>query len=134
MRMTPERGQSTVEFALVAPVLLLVLFMIWQGGVAFFDDMTVSQAARDGARKGIVAGSCSTCVPSTAVPAAAIAAAQASAANGLAPSKTTVTATCAVDCSTGDKLTVQVTYPYSFGFGVLSFGGTLTSTTTMTIE
>jgi Flp pilus assembly protein TadG len=129
-----QRGQSAVEFALVAPILLLMLFMIWQGGVAFFDDMTVSQAARDGARKGIVSGSCISCVPATDVPAAAIAAAKASAASGLDPSKTTVTATCATDCSTGDKLTVQVSYPYSFGFGALSFKGTLKSTTTMTIE
>jgi Flp pilus assembly protein TadG len=134
MRVRRERGQSAVEFALVAPLLLLVLFMIWQGGVAFFDDMTVSQAARDGARKGVVAGSCSSCVPATDVPAAAIAAAKATASDGLNASKTTVTATCATDCTTGDKLTVQVSYPYSFGFGVLSFSGTLKSTTTMTIE
>jgi Flp pilus assembly protein TadG len=134
MRVKRERGQTAVEFAFVAPILLLLLFMIWQGGVAFFDDMTVSQAARDGARKGIVAAECSSCVPATAVPAAAIAAARASASSGLKTSSTTVTATCAVDCSTGDKLTVQVTYPYSFGFGVLSYRGTLSSTTTMIIE
>ena len=46
-----------VEFALVAPVLFLVLIAIFQFGQAFTDYIQVTNAARDGARKAIVSRS-----------------------------------------------------------------------------
>jgi hypothetical protein len=45
-----ERGQATVEFALVLPVPLTVLFAIFELGTAFGDYIEVSAAARGGAR------------------------------------------------------------------------------------
>jgi Flp pilus assembly protein TadG len=50
-----ERGQTAVEFALVAPILIVLVLAIIQVGVAFHDYVTITDAARAGARKAIVA-------------------------------------------------------------------------------
>jgi Flp pilus assembly protein TadG len=50
-----ERGQTAVEFALVAPILVLLLLGIIQFGIAFQNYVTITDAARAGARKAIVA-------------------------------------------------------------------------------
>ncbi len=48
------RGQSLVEFALVLPSLLLVLFGIIQFGFIFNGYVTLTNAVRDGAREGTI--------------------------------------------------------------------------------
>ena len=48
------RGQGLVEFALVLPVFLLVVFAIIDGGRFVYLSSTLSQAAREGARLGAV--------------------------------------------------------------------------------
>jgi Flp pilus assembly protein TadG len=45
-----ERGASAVEFALVLPLLVLLVFGIAQFGIAFFRYQGVQAAAREGAR------------------------------------------------------------------------------------
>ncbi len=45
-----ETGQSVVEFALVLPVLLLILLGIIQFGAVFNSLITLNAAAREGAR------------------------------------------------------------------------------------
>jgi Flp pilus assembly protein TadG len=52
-----ERGASLVEFALVAPVLLLLIFGAFEYGMFFKDYLTVSNTTRTGARVGSAAGS-----------------------------------------------------------------------------
>ncbi len=52
-----EGGQSLVEFALVLPVFLLVLFAIVDFGMAFHAWITVTNSAREGARVGAVRAS-----------------------------------------------------------------------------
>jgi Flp pilus assembly protein TadG len=49
-----EGGQSLVEFALVLPIFLLVLFAIVDFGMAFHAWITVTNSAREGARLGSV--------------------------------------------------------------------------------
>ena len=49
-----ERGQSTVEFALVLPVILLLLLGLLQAGVLFRDQLVVAAAAREAAREAAV--------------------------------------------------------------------------------
>lgn len=49
-----EKGQSLVEFAMVLPVLLLLIMGIIDFGMAFHSVVTVNTAAREGARQGIV--------------------------------------------------------------------------------
>jgi Flp pilus assembly protein TadG len=45
-----HRGQSTVEFALLVPVFLLLLFGITDFGRVMYQQMLVTEAAREGAR------------------------------------------------------------------------------------
>ena len=52
-----EKGQALVEFAVILPVLLMVLWGIFQFGIAFNDYIQVTSAAREGARKAAVSRS-----------------------------------------------------------------------------
>lgn len=65
-RRTP-RGAAAVEFALVMPILFLVMFGILQYGLWFNDSLNTRQGVREGARLGVVAdfaseGTCTTTV------------------------------------------------------------------------
>lgn len=43
-----ERGTSAVEFAIIAPILLLLIFTIIQGGLYFYARNTAQSASREG--------------------------------------------------------------------------------------
>lgn len=49
-----EKGQSMVEFALTLPIAVLILFAIADFGWIFMHEITITNAAREGARIGIV--------------------------------------------------------------------------------
>src|SRR6059036_2232165 len=49
-----EQGQTMTEFALVLPVLALILFAVIQFGIVFNNYVTLTDAARAGARKAAV--------------------------------------------------------------------------------
>jgi Flp pilus assembly protein TadG len=49
-----EKGQSLVEFALVLPVFLILVFGILEFGVIMMDQIHLTNAANDGARVGAV--------------------------------------------------------------------------------
>jgi Flp pilus assembly protein TadG len=49
-----ERGVVMLEFVLIAPILLLLLCAIFDFGDAFFIKQIVTNAAREGARYGVV--------------------------------------------------------------------------------
>lgn len=49
-----KRGQSTVEFALILPILLLIVFGIIEFGLIFNAYVTVISSSREGARYGII--------------------------------------------------------------------------------
>jgi Flp pilus assembly protein TadG len=130
-----QRGQAVTEFAVILPVLLLVLLAIYQFGVVFNNYIQVTAAAREGARKAAVsrtAGSCSS-VQTMAITAAK------NAAPGLDQSKMSVTLptyTCTNNAlAPGTDTTVKVTYPYSISIlGKIVTSGSLSSTTTMREE
>jgi Flp pilus assembly protein TadG len=48
----PERGASLVEFAIVLPILMMLLFGIVTGGLALNSKNSLNNAAREGARYG----------------------------------------------------------------------------------
>jgi Flp pilus assembly protein TadG len=52
-----DNGAAAVEFALVVPVLLVLVFGIIDYGIYFSDSLAVRSAVRDGARQGVV-GQC----------------------------------------------------------------------------
>lgn len=66
-RTSHPRGQAMVEFALVAPIFLLILFGILEFGRYVYIAQILNNAAREGARYAIVHGSTSLC-PSGPMP------------------------------------------------------------------
>jgi Flp pilus assembly protein TadG len=52
--MGAETGQDLVEYALVLPLFLLLVFSVFEFGILFFQYTLVVNAAREGARAGIV--------------------------------------------------------------------------------
>ena len=55
-RKNGEKGQALVEFTLLVPIFLLLLFAIVDFGMGFYSYITVTNAAREGARLGAVQG------------------------------------------------------------------------------
>jgi Flp pilus assembly protein TadG len=52
-----QAGQSTVEFAVLLPVLVLAVLVLVQGGLVVRDQLLVQHAAREGARAAAVSES-----------------------------------------------------------------------------
>jgi len=48
--MKNERGASAVEFALILPILVMLVFGIFQFGIAYNNYIAITHAAREGAR------------------------------------------------------------------------------------
>ena len=49
-----EKGAAAVEFALVLPLLLVILFGIIEFSILMYDKQMITNASREGARQGIV--------------------------------------------------------------------------------
>lgn len=119
-----ESGQALVEFALVAPLVLLLLLGVVQFGIAFNESITVADAARAGSRAAVVAGAAN----ATAAAKSAVV----SAAGNLDPS--TLSAGTSVTVG-GTDVTVRVTYPYSIDLlGLVVKSGVLSSSITERLE
>lgn len=54
MNWRKEDGQSTVEFALVLPILLMLIFGMMDFGWLFYNKVMINNASREGARYAIV--------------------------------------------------------------------------------
>ena len=122
-----ERGQTMVEFALVVPILCIVLFGIFQFGALYNDYVTLTDATRVGARKAAVSRH-------EANPAGAAVTAARNSASGLTPGKLVVTVT-STGWDHGDSVTVDASYPYKINLlGVVVKTGTLKSKTTERVE
>lgn len=109
-----EKGASAVEFALILPLLMVILFGIIEFGFILYDKAVVTNASREGARKGIVFTGVDSAVPTaviTSTVASYCTSYLVSLGTGTAAPSTTVTGNCAVP---GGSLTVNVNYPYSF--------------------
>jgi Flp pilus assembly protein TadG len=52
--MKSQKGASAVEFAIVLPVLVTLLFGIIEFSIIFYDQAVITNASREGARAGIV--------------------------------------------------------------------------------
>ena len=114
------------EFALVLPILVVVLFAIVQFGIAFNNYVTLTDAVRAGARVGAVSRLSTN-------PAGDVVTKVKAAAGSLDTSQLGVTVNS--DWVHGDDVTVQATYPYSISLlGVVVASGNLTSTTTERVE
>jgi len=49
-----QKGATLIEFALILPVLILLLFGIIEFGIIMFDKAMLTSAVREGARSGVV--------------------------------------------------------------------------------
>lgn len=119
-----DRGATAVEFALLLPVLLLVVFGIVDFGRALNAQITLTQAAREGARL-------------TALNAPNVVSRTQAAATGLSPVAVTVSSSCPAGATQTSEAVVQVSYSFSFItpvsaiaalFGGSGFGSGLTLT------
>jgi Flp pilus assembly protein TadG len=128
-RMRSENGQTMTEFALVLPILALFLFGVIQGGIVFNNYLTVTDAARAGARKGAVS------MYGGGDPAAAAEAAARDSADNLDDGELDVDVTASPSWETGSNVTVTVSYPYEVSLvGLVVASGDVESSTTERIE
>ncbi len=119
-----DRGAAAVEFALLLPMLLLLVFGLIDFGRALNAQITLTQAAREGARlaalgePNVVSGT-------------------QAAATGLSPVTVTVTS-CPAGAGAGVNAVVRATYSFSFVTPVTAiagiFGSGFGSTMTLTAQ
>lgn len=117
------------EFALVLPLLALLLLGVVQFGIVFNNYIDLTDAVRAGARKAAV--SRQTTDPSGPTGVTKQAVINSAGDITLDPNKVTVTS----DWLPGDPVTVQAAYPYSISlFGFVVASGDLRSTTSERVE
>jgi Flp pilus assembly protein TadG len=125
-RLRRTEGQTLVEFALVLPVLCMLLFGVIQFGIVFNHYLDLTDAVRAGARKAAVSRQDTNPV-STATQAVI------NSAGDITIKSTDVSVTS--DWQPGDDVTVEATYPYSISLlGIVVASGNLDSKTTERVE
>ncbi len=111
-RVRGERGQSLVEFALIAPLFLVLVFAIVDFGMGFQAWITVTNSAREGARLAAVAAPASGATSCSPLPAAgSIERRVCDTAAGLTAAKMTLSVTNAQG-QPGESVVVDVDYQY----------------------
>ena len=122
-----QQGQTMTEFALVLPVLALILFAVIQFGIVFNNYITLTDATRAGARKAAVSRQ-------DANRNSDVVTAVRSSASGLTASKLSVPPPTST-WNSGDDVTVTASFPYSISLlGLVVKSGRLSSTTTERVE
>ena len=129
-----QEGQAMVEFALVIPLLLLLIFGIIQFGMLFNNYLALTDAVRVGARQAAV----SRTLPD---PVAATTTRLQGAATNLKVSNLVITVdpydplTDTPTWAQGGDVTVKATYPYAINlFGMVVMSGRIESETTERVE
>ena len=123
-----ELGQATVEFALIFPVLAVVLVAIIQFGGLFNHYETLTDATRAGARRAVVSRTVTS-------PVAVTEQAVRDSAVNLDQTKLNVSVSPSPPWTPGQQVTVTATYPYSISLaGIVVQGGTLSSSTKERVE
>jgi Flp pilus assembly protein TadG len=126
IRRKREQGQTMTEFALVLPLLALLLFGVIQFGIVFHQYVTLTDAVRAGARQGAVGRHVSD-------PSAEVEDRVRTSASDLDQSKLNVTVSS--PWTQGSDVTVTATYPYNISLlGVVVKSGNLSSKTTERVE
>lgn len=121
-----QKGQSMTEFALVLPILALLLFGVIQFGLVFNNYIQLTDAVRAGARKGAVGRHLQN-------PQGAVVTAVRGASTNLDQDELEVSVTSSFQ--QGTDVEVTASYPYSINLlGVVVKSGELTSTTKERVE
>jgi Flp pilus assembly protein TadG len=107
-----QRGASAIEFAIILPVLVTLLFGIIEMSILFYDKAVITNASREGARAGIVLA------PTPLDDSGIAGVVDTYCASNLITFGSTTSATTTVSRggsgTHGDPLTVTVNYPYDF--------------------
>ena len=125
-----EQGQTMTEFALILPIVLVLLFGIMQFGVIFNNYVTLTDAARAASRKGAVsrnltAGAAKAACENTGK----------SAGGNLKNWGTDFVLTCSSSWTIGSDVTVTATYPYEVSLlGLVVASGQLNTTMKERVE
>jgi len=123
-----ERGQTMTEFAMVLPLLVVLLFGIVQFGIAFNNYVTLTDAVRAGARKAAVSRNLSD-------PAYACRKQVLDAGDGLDPTELGKNLYCTSPWTPGSDVTVHADYPYDINLlGWNVYSGRLNSTMKERVE
>jgi Flp pilus assembly protein TadG len=121
-----QNGQTMTEFALVLPLLALLLFGVIQFGIAFNNYITLTDAVRAGARKGAVGRHFDD--PRAEVEKAVRAAATDLKSSGLAVDVQST-------WQSGEEVKVEASYPYSISLlGLVVKSGRMHSVTRERVE
>ena len=123
MKRFDERGAAAVEFGIILPVLMLILFGIIEFGMIMFSREVITNASREGARAGIVqsatkptTGQIQTVVTNYLT------------GTGINPATVTI-AVAGAGLTAPNTLSVTVTYPYQFfAPAILGLGTSITLT------
>jgi Flp pilus assembly protein TadG len=107
-RSSQERGAAMIELALILPLLMILVFGVIEFGRAFNANISLTHAAREGAREYAVTQDSS----------AGIAAAT-GAATSLNPGDMSFTVSA---CDFGDPATMSITYPFTFSIPFVPLG------------
>lgn len=122
-----EKGQATTEFAVVLPILVVLLFGIIQFGIAFKDYLSLTDAVRAGARKAAVSRNLSDPVGATQT---AVRNAAADLDQAKLPDPGVVSS-----WQPGTDVKVSAQYPFRISlFGIPVVTGNLKSSTTERVE
>ncbi len=108
-RLADQRGAALVEFAVILPLLILLVFGTIEFGRAYNAKVTLTHAAREGVRELAI----------TADFDAAAAVATDAASSTLDPAEITVTATV---CDPGNPVELTVAYPFDYDIPLLGDG------------
>lgn len=123
MKRLDERGAAAVEFGIILPVLMLILFGIIEFGMIMYSREVITNASREGARTGIVQA---TVKPTTGEIQTVVT--NYLTGTGVDPNAVTITIAGA-GLTAPNTLNVTVTYPYNFfAPGVLGLGNTINLT------
>ncbi len=106
--MDRERGAALVEFALLLPVLVLLIFGIVEFGRAYNASVTLTHATREGVRELAISRDAGSAVAVTK-----------SAAPTLDPLQITVVTD---DCTPGEPTRVEATYPFHYSIPLFGDG------------
>jgi Flp pilus assembly protein TadG len=128
-KVAEERGAAAVEFAIVLPLLVVFLFGIIEFGIIFYDKAMITNASREGARKGIVFRDPRVTVSEIQGVVDNYSSGKMITFGSSAAPVTTVTSGACVNHN--DQLTVNVTYQYDFLLIPNFLGGVLPNSITL---
>jgi Flp pilus assembly protein TadG len=134
-RLRKHDGQAIVEFAIVMPFLVFLLFAIFQFGLAFHNYLAITDAARVGARKAAVSRTAAnTCQEAKNAIQATVSATQWNVI------QSRITCSPATPGAVGTSYTVSISYPFSIGlpaiFGSprIAYSATMAASATERLE